>query len=49
MTAAMFSSTFEKLCDGFGATDGELTMDVTLKAYQMLAAGVTPARHASTL
>ncbi|MEO2943042.1 replication endonuclease, partial [Escherichia coli] len=37
MTAAMFSSTFEKLCDGFGATDGELTMDVTLKAYQMLA------------
>ncbi|EJN8208466.1 replication endonuclease, partial [Escherichia coli] len=34
---AMFSSTFEKLCDGFGATDGELTMDVTLKAYQMLA------------
>ncbi|EJT6877985.1 replication endonuclease, partial [Escherichia coli] len=22
MTAAMFSSTFEKLCDGFGATDG---------------------------
>ncbi|MDC8906216.1 replication endonuclease, partial [Escherichia coli] len=34
MTAAMFSSTFEKLCDGFGATDGELTMDVTLKAYQ---------------
>ncbi|WP_308732912.1 replication endonuclease [Escherichia coli] len=37
MTAAMFSSTFEKLCDGFGARDGELTMDVTLKAYQMLA------------
>ncbi|MCD3949247.1 replication endonuclease [Escherichia coli] len=37
MTAAMFSSTFEKLCDGFAATDGELTMDVTLKAYQMLA------------
>ncbi|EES1846135.1 replication endonuclease [Escherichia coli] len=37
MMAAMFSSTFEKLCDGFGATDGELTMDVTLKAYQMLA------------
>lgn len=37
MTAAMFSSTFEKLCDGFGATDGELTMDVTLKTYQMLA------------
>ncbi|MBM0911855.1 replication endonuclease, partial [Escherichia coli] len=37
MTAAMFSSTFEKLCDGFGATDGELTMDVTLKAYPMLA------------
>ncbi|WP_250666178.1 replication endonuclease, partial [Escherichia coli] len=31
------SSTFEKLCDGFGATDVELTMDVTLKAYQMLA------------
>ena len=30
--AAMFSSTFGKLCDGFGATDGELTMDVTLKA-----------------
>ncbi|HBA9459476.1 TPA: replication endonuclease, partial [Escherichia coli] len=24
MTAAMFSSTFEKLCDGVGATDGEL-------------------------
>ncbi len=37
MTAAMFSSTFEKLCDGCGATDGELTMDITLKAYQMLA------------
>ncbi len=37
MTAAMFSSTFEKLCDGLGATDGELTMEVTLKAYQMLA------------
>ncbi|WP_172807130.1 replication endonuclease, partial [Escherichia coli] len=37
MTAAMFSSTFEKLCDGFGATDGELTMDITLKVYQMLA------------
>ncbi|EFC4275010.1 replication endonuclease, partial [Escherichia coli] len=37
MTAAMFSSTFEKLCDGFGATDGELTMEVTLKAYQVLA------------
>ncbi|EEV7442202.1 replication endonuclease [Escherichia coli] len=37
MTAAMFSSTFEKLCDDFGATDGELTMDITLKAYQMLA------------
>ncbi|MXE66060.1 replication endonuclease, partial [Escherichia coli] len=27
----------EKLCDSFGATDGELTMDVMLKAYQMLA------------
>ena len=27
-----------KLCDGFGRqTDGELTMDVTLKAYRMLA------------
>lgn len=37
MTAAMFSSTFEKLCDGFGARDGELTMDVMLKAYRMLA------------
>ncbi|WP_172820216.1 replication endonuclease, partial [Escherichia coli] len=37
MTAAMFSSTFETLCDGFGATDGELTMEVALKAYQMLA------------
>ncbi|XTZ36736.1 replication endonuclease [Salmonella enterica] len=37
MTAAMFSSTFEKLCDGFGASDGELTMDVILKAYRMLA------------
>ena len=37
MTAAMFSSTFEKLFDGFGATDGDLTMDVTLKAYQKLA------------
>ncbi|YP_009949349.1 nicking at origin of replication [Escherichia phage 503458] len=34
---AMFSSTFEKLCDDFGAIDGELTMDITLKAYQMLA------------
>ncbi|EGN3235656.1 replication endonuclease, partial [Escherichia coli] len=37
MTAAMFSSTFETLCDGFGARDGELTMDVMLKAYRMLA------------
>ncbi|WP_141031039.1 replication endonuclease, partial [Escherichia coli] len=37
MTAAMFSSIFEKLCDGFGATDGELTMEVALKAYQRLA------------
>ncbi|HCP4386261.1 TPA: replication endonuclease, partial [Escherichia coli] len=37
MTAAMFSSTFETLCDGFGARDGELTMEVALKAYQMLA------------
>ncbi|MGK7506384.1 replication endonuclease [Salmonella enterica] len=37
MTATMFSSTFETLCDGFGASDGELTMDVTLKAYQVLA------------
>ncbi|EGO9718501.1 replication endonuclease [Shigella boydii] len=37
MTAAMFSSTFEKLCDGVGATNGELTMEVALKAYQMLA------------
>ncbi|CSQ73324.1 replication protein for prophage CP-933T [Shigella sonnei] len=37
MTAAMFSSSFETLCDGFGARDGELTMEVALKAYQMLA------------
>ncbi|EKD5700963.1 replication endonuclease, partial [Escherichia coli] len=37
MTAAMFSSTFETLCDNFGATDGELTMKIALKAYQMLA------------
>ncbi|ELC8119432.1 replication endonuclease [Escherichia coli] len=37
MTAILFSRTFEKLCDGFGASDGEMTVDVMLKTYPVLA------------
>ncbi|WP_245394662.1 hypothetical protein [Escherichia coli] len=51
MTAAMFSSTFEKLCDGFGATDGELTMDVTLRRIRCWPAWrytCTPCLHIMT-